>query len=198
MTPPSAIVSGLRVDFIPVAGEATNVMLLAAAPVAGAPSATPGVPIDGFDFQKIFLSFNGRTRRSHFWIAWISLLVGGFIIGLIPILGFFIGLALIWPGLAIQVTRLHDMGKSGWLVLIPVLTNIVGFCFIVATVGVSMMANMEGLENEDPAVIMATFGPAFGIGVVIFLIQLAFLLWIGVTDSQRGENRFGPNPKGEY
>ncbi len=198
VTPPSAIVSGLRVDFIPVAGEATNVMLLAAAPVAGAPSATPGVPIDGFDFQKIFLSFNGRTRRSHFWIAWISLLVGGFIIGLIPILGFFIGLALIWPGLAIQVTRLHDMGKSGWLVLIPVLTNIVGFCFIVATVGVSMMANMEGLENEDPAVIMATFGPAFGIGVVIFLIQLAFLLWIGVTDSQRGENRFGPNPKGEY
>ncbi len=198
VTPPSAIVSGLRVDFIPVAGEATNVMLLAAAPVAGAPSATPGVPIDGFDFQKIFLSFNGRTRRSHFWIAWISLLVGGFIIGLIPILGFFIGLALIWPGLAIQVTRLHDMGKSGWLVLIPVLTNIVGFCFIVATVGVSMMANMEGLENEDSAVIMATFGPAFGIGVVIFLIQLAFLLWIGVTDSQRGENRFGPNPKGEY
>ncbi|MES2860871.1 MAG: DUF805 domain-containing protein [Pseudomonadota bacterium] len=198
VTPPSAIVSGLRVDFIPVAGEATNVMLLAAAPAAGAPSATPGVPIDGFDFQKVFLSFNGRTRRSHFWIAWISLLVGGFIIGLIPILGFFIGLALIWPGLAIQVTRLHDMGKSGWLVLIPVLTNIVGFCFIVATVGVSMMANMEGLENEDPAVIMATFGPAFGIGVVIFLIQLAFLLWIGVTDSQRGENRFGPNPKGEY
>ena len=24
-----------------------------------------------------------------------------------------------------------------------------------------------------------------------------FLIWIGVVDSQKGENRFGPNPKGE-
>ena len=30
-----------------------------------------------------------------------------------------------------------------------------------------------------------------------FLVGVAFLLWIGLTDSQPGENRFGPNPKGE-
>ena len=23
------------------------------------------------------------------------------------------------------------------------------------------------------------------------------LIWIGISDSQRGDNRFGPNPKGE-
>ena len=28
-------------------------------------------------------------------------------------------------------------------------------------------------------------------------VGLAFLLWIGIADSQKGENRFGPNPKGE-
>ena len=29
------------------------------------------------------------------------------------------------------------------------------------------------------------------------LVNLAFLLWIGLTDSQPGDNRFGPNPKGQ-
>ena len=32
VSPPAAITAGLRVDFVPVAGEATNLMLLAAAP----------------------------------------------------------------------------------------------------------------------------------------------------------------------
>ena len=31
---------------------------------------------------------------------------------------------------------------------------------------------------------------------LMFLVGLGFLLWIGLTDSQRGDNRFGPNPKG--
>jgi len=29
------------------------------------------------------------------------------------------------------------------------------------------------------------------------LTGFVFLLWIGLVDSQKGENRFGPNPKGE-
>jgi uncharacterized membrane protein YhaH (DUF805 family) len=34
-----------------------------------------------------------------------------------------------------------------------------------------------------------------GLGLLA-LINLGFLLWIGLTDSQAGSNRFGPNPKG--
>ena len=196
VSPPAAVTAGLRVDFVPVAGEATNIMLLAAVPAPGAPSATPGVPIDGFDFKTVFFSFMGRTRRSHFWIAWICLLVAGFVVNLIPFIGTIIGLLLIWPNTAIQVTRLHDMGKSGWLVLIPIVTTIVGVTAMMMTVGVSALLNWQAIENEDPEVILATFLPMLGIGIIMGLVGLIFLLWIGISDSQRGDNRFGPNPKG--
>jgi len=196
VSPPAAITGGLRVDFVPVAGDATNIMLLAAAPVPGAPSATPGVPIDSFDFKTVLFSFQGRTRRSHFWIGWLICLGVGVVAGWIPILGGLISLALIWPNLAITVKRLHDMGQTGWLAAIPFVVTIGGIIGIISTVGLSYFMNIEGLQNEDPAAIMAVVGPALGIGLLMFLVGLGFLLWVGLSDGQRGDNRFGPNPKG--
>lgn len=197
VSPPAAISAGLRVDFVPVAGDATNVMLLAAAPAAAAPSATPGVPVDGFDLKHVLFSFQGRIRRQHFWIGWLICLGVGVVAGWIPFLGFLISLALIWPNLAITVKRLHDMGQSGWLAAVPIVASIVGVIGMFATVGTSIMMNYQALENEDPAAVMAMMGPALGILGIVCLIQLGFLIWIGVSEGQRGENRFGPNPKGE-
>ncbi len=194
---PSAITAGLRVDFVPVAGEATNIMLLAAAPVAGSPSATPGVPADSFDFKTALFSFQGRLRRQHFWIGWLICLGVGVVLGWIPILGTLLSLALIWPNLAISVKRLHDMGQSGWLVAIPWIAGVVGGIAVFMSVGMAAFANGGEINSDDPAEVMALFGPSLGIIGIVCLIQLGFLIWIGVTDSQRGDNRFGPNPKGE-
>ena len=195
VSPPSAITAGLRVDFVPVAGEATNIMLLAAAPAPGAPSATPGVPTDGYDFAKAMFSFEGRMRRSHFWISWAILFVSGWVLNFIPILNL-LGIVLLWPHLAIGAKRLHDMGHTGWLIAIPYVIGLAGFIGIFATAGTALLTNYAAIENEDPAAIMALIGPSLGIIGVVCLIQIAFLIWIGVVDSQRGDNRFGPNPKG--
>ncbi|MFC5342739.1 DUF805 domain-containing protein [Brevundimonas staleyi] len=197
VSPPAAITAGLRVDFVPVAGEATNIMLLAAAPAPGAPSATPGVPVDGFDFKTALFSFEGRMRRSHFWIGWLICLGVGVVAGWIPFLGGLISIALIWPNLAIAVKRLHDMGHTGWLAAIPYVATVIGFFAIFATVGASIFANYAALENEDPAAVWAMIAPVFGIIGILSLLCLGFLLWIGLSDSQRGDNRFGPNPKGQ-
>lgn len=197
VTPPSAITAGLRVDFVPVAGEASNIMLLAAAPAPGAPSATPGVPVDSYDFKTALFSFQGRLRRQHFWISWLICLGIGVVAGWIPFLGILISLALIWPNLAITVKRLHDIGRTGWLAAIPFVVGVVGIIGIFATIGTAYMTNYAAIENEDPAAIFGLLGPSIGIVLLIGLIQLGFLIWIGVTDSQRGDNRFGPNPKGE-
>ena len=43
---------------------------------------------------------------------------------------------------------------------------------------------------------IATFGPALGILAANCLLSLVFWLWMGLADSQRGDNRYGPNPKG--
>ena len=196
VSPPAAIAAGLRVDFVPVAGEATNVMLLAAAPASGAPSATPGVPVDTYDFAKAMFSFDGRLRRSHFWISWAILFVGGWILNFIPFLNL-LGIVLLWPHFAIGAKRLHDMGHTGWLIALPYVVGLVGMIAIFATVGASLLANYAAIENEDPAAILAMIGPSIGIIGIVCLIQIGFLIWIGVVDSQRGDNRFGPNPKGE-
>lgn len=153
--------------------------------------------VQGFDWKTLFLSFEGRTRRSHFWIGWLILLGVGVVAGWIPILGGLISLALIWPNLAITVKRLHDMGKSGWLAAIPYVAAIVGFIFVFITVGASVFANAAALEQEDPAAIFALIGPMFGILALVGLVCLGFLLWIGITDSQPGDNQYGPNPKGQ-
>ena len=128
------------------------------------------------DFQHLFLSFEGRTRRLHFWIGgiilWViesivwSFTIGGAysaaamrgnpgaILGVFHGTGLFGGLvflALLWPSLAVQVKRWHDRDKSGWMVLINFIP-IVGFFWT--------------------------------------LIECGFL------DGTPGPNRFGPSPKG--
>lgn len=152
--------------------------------------------IDAFDWQKLLFSFEGRTRRSHFWIGWLICLGLGVVAGWIPILGMFISLALIWPNLAITVKRLHDMGHTGWLAALPWVINILGLVFIFTSVGVSAIFNAAALENEDPAAILALLGPLLGGLGLLALVNLAFLLWIGLTDSRPGANSWGPNPKG--
>lgn len=152
--------------------------------------------IQSFDWQKLLFSFEGRSRRSHFWIGWLICLGVGVVAGWIPLLGGLISLALIWPNLAISVKRLHDMGHSGWLVAIPWVVSIVGVFVAIGLIGVTAFANAAALEREDPAAIFALIGPALGLFGLLALVNLGFLLWIGVSDGQAGDNRFGPNPKG--
>lgn len=183
---------GMRVDFVPSDGTATEIMVIAGGSVAG-------LTVDDVDWKNLFLSFEGRTRRSHFWIAWLILLGVGVVVGWIPLLGILISLALIWPNLAIAVKRLHDMGRTGWLALAPIGIAIVctfaGFAVLGAG---ALAAGTAGAYDEAAGFAMlAAAGPAMLLFSVAALIGLAFLLWIGLTDSQPGENRFGPNPKGQ-
>ena len=64
-----------------------------------------------------YIDFNGRASRSEYW--WFVLLT--FALGFIPVIGWLIRLALLLPSLAVQVRRLHDLGRSAWwlLLLVP-------------------------------------------------------------------------------
>lgn len=189
---------GQRVDFAPEAGQATQVIVLAAIPEQAAGlSSGVGTSPEAINWQHLMLSFDGRIRRSHFGIAWLILFGAGFVLGLIPLIGTLVSIALIWPNLAITVKRLHDMGKSGWLAAIPYAVAIVGMIVGFSMMGLGAIMNAEQLENEDPAAVLALIGPAFGVFGIIALVGLGFLLWIGLTPEQPGTNRFGPNPKGE-
>ena len=83
------------------------------------------------EYFKLALSkyaqFTGRSRRSEYWyFTLVNILISmGFNIltavtevGLFGMLGSLVGLALVIPGLAVAVRRLHDVGRSGWWYLI--------------------------------------------------------------------------------
>ena len=115
---------------------------------------------------KQYADFSGRARRTEYWMFTLFNLIFAIVamvldnlLGLkfneqIPY-GFMYmlyGLAVFIPGLAVAVRRLHDVGKSGWWLLI-----------------------------------------AF-----IPLIGAIWLIVLYATEGTRGNNEYGPDPKGNY
>ena len=85
-----------------------------------------------FTVLQKYVQFSGRARRSEYWYfalfsSLISLVVilidgamssgsqtgGGILYSLYS-------LAILLPSLAVGVRRMHDVGKSGWFLLIPI------------------------------------------------------------------------------
>lgn len=187
---------GDRVDFLGLDGVARDVLPLAAGASAPYAQSAYSAPAGAaYDFGWSMFSFEGRLRRSHFWINWAILFVVGMLFGWIPLIGMLIGLIALWPNIAITVKRLHDMGHSGWLVLAPFVANIALFIVAFMSIGMSAIMNAEALEREDPSAVLGLIGPIFGVIILGFLINIGWLIWIGAVDSQPGRNRFGPNPK---
>ena len=78
-------------------------------------------------FSK-YATFTGRARRSEYWYWFLFSLLVGLFLGWIPILGWIISLALVIPGIAVFVRRMHDTGHSGWwwfLGFVPIIGFIV-------------------------------------------------------------------------
>lgn len=73
-----------------------------------------------------YAQFEGRARRSEYWyFALISMLISfvfGFICGFLgfPKLAYIYSLAVLVPSIAVGIRRMHDVGKSGWYILIPI------------------------------------------------------------------------------
>ncbi len=97
--------------------------------------------------MKQYADFGGRARRTEFWMfvlfniifSVVASLIDraiGFKIGAIQlgIIGLIYSLAVLIPALAVSVRRLHDIGKSGWMILINLIPFIGWIWFIVLMV----------------------------------------------------------------
>jgi uncharacterized membrane protein YhaH (DUF805 family) len=84
-----------------------------------------------------YADFNGRARRSEYWyFVLFNFLIStavGVVTGLIGIdwLSYIYSVALLVPGIAVGVRRLHDIGKSGWWLLISFIPLIGGIWLII-------------------------------------------------------------------
>jgi len=83
---------------------------------------------------KQYADFQGRARRKEYWMFVLFNLIFAFIamyldriigttMGGLPygVIYMLYGLAVLIPSLAVGVRRLHDIGKSGWMLLVSLI-----------------------------------------------------------------------------
>ena len=160
-----------------------------------------------FKCFKQYFDFNGRARRKEYWFfALFNCIISIVLMCLwmVPMIAMAISAAhngikidewdlvqnilsnpalYIWilyylaaliPSIAVTVRRLHDIGRSGF------------WAFLIC--GVPILSSITNYLNL-PAIVELIFFPIM-LGVCILS-----LVWM-CTDSQWGENQWGPNPKG--
>ncbi|CAL2081970.1 DUF805 domain-containing protein [Tenacibaculum sp. 190524A02b] len=86
---------------------------------------------------KQYADFNGRARRTEYWMfTLVNLVISWSILGIsfatesgtLSILANLYSIAVLLPGVAVAVRRLHDVNKSGWNLLwalIPIVGAII-------------------------------------------------------------------------
>jgi uncharacterized membrane protein YhaH (DUF805 family) len=112
---------------------------------AGAPR--PALPTPLVSYWKLvvlerYAKFDGRSRRAEFWWYFLANLIISFVLNFIDmviglgmgggvgVLGLIYSLAVLVPGLAVGVRRLHDTNKSGWWLLFA-LVPLVGIIVLI-------------------------------------------------------------------
>jgi uncharacterized membrane protein YhaH (DUF805 family) len=114
---------------------------------------------------KNYAGFTGRARRAEYW--WFALIniiivIVLYAIGIgirFPFLGLIYSLAVLVPGLAVAVRRLHDTDKSGWWVLISLIPFVGGIILIV-------LLALEGTQGPNKYGPSPKFADAAGPGVM--------------------------------
>lgn len=135
-------------------------------------------------------SFDGRMRRSEYWLISFGLGIVKIIIalGLIVAIGGFseenneiartvVDLLFLWPALALMVKRGHDRNRSA------VYSIVVLSLFLVLGLAIGIAG---ALERDD----LLALG-----GVTVVALGLYVLIDYGFVDGTRGRNRYGLSPK---
>ncbi len=84
---------------------------------------------------KKYAIFNGRAPRAEYWYFFLFNILASVLVNIVSkiigdtysILSVIYSLAVIIPGIAVSIRRLHDIGKSGWwlfICLIPIVGQI--------------------------------------------------------------------------
>lgn len=148
-----------------------------------------------------YATFSGRARRSEYWWFYLFTILVGLVSLVIDavldtafnneigIVGTVTSLVLLLPSLAVTARRLHDISRTGWWMLLPLVP-------LVATIVVGFVAVFSALFSTD-----ADGTPA--VAVIVLLVACVLLtLAASITlivflclDSHPRPNKYGPSPK---
>jgi len=159
-------------------------------------------------FRK-YVTFSGRASRPEYWwfvlfvilCSIVSSILDGVVFGFgtddEPSSGVFhkiVSLGTFLPLLAAGWRRMHDTGRSGWYLLLPLLATVVIFAALM--LGVAGFADSAG-SGEEAVQRAAESGLGLGVLVIGGLIQLVLtvlVLWWLTRPTAPAENAYGPAP----
>ena len=111
-----------------------------------------------FTVLKKYVQFSGRARRSEYWYFFLFSAIISIVLAVVDYfmgtrtadgfgkgtLGNIYSVAVLLPSIAVAVRRMHDVGKSGWFVLIPI------YNFILACTEGEKGTNQYGPDPKYP------------------------------------------------
>ena len=146
---------------------------------------------------KNFFNFTGRARRSEYWsIVFFIPVVAG--LAFIPYIGQVFPLLFFILTLSVTIRRLHDIGKSGWWVLmftlVPLLSLLVFFISIGISASIIPTEGMGASEEQNEFM-----GDLFFVISLFTISVIAMVVTIGViwfsNKGDTGQNIYGPDPR---
>jgi uncharacterized membrane protein YhaH (DUF805 family) len=173
---------GDLVDFLPEGSHAAQIYLVEPEYVA------PG-------FGQFYFSPSGRVSRSQYWLRFfVPVLLIGIVLNLAELTGnplirmvqSVFQLIVLWPGIAVLIKRIHDRGKSGWLVWALYGPLIVAILFTIAVL-IAIAAGSGGAAWGWGIIAVALWTAVVGVAIW-------FLVEFGCLRGTIGANRYGPDP----
>lgn len=156
-------------------------------------------------FRK-YITFSGRARRPEYWYFVLFIFLGAVALSFIdsalfglrstedygsgPLTSLF-QLATFIPLLAVGWRRMHDTGRPGWYLLLPLAVSLLA-ALLMAVGAFGMTGMMTG--RHGPAAMGAGAG-AIALFGLLQLIALILMLWWLTRPSQKGKNAYGPEPR---
>jgi uncharacterized membrane protein YhaH (DUF805 family) len=128
---------------------------------------------DSPSWNQTFAWSTGRTARMDYIKALVTLAAAAAFYTFLAKTGRngeWVLTTLLYPGFVLVAGRLHDMGRTAWILAIPAAVDIVA-------VGLHFFDAKGGLT-----------GP---VGIAAYVVSVAFLLWGLVGNGQTAANRFG-------
>ncbi len=129
-------------------------------------------------------TFHGRAGRGEFWLLMIMNTFAAALAGSVPTFGPLLAAPWVIGALAVITRRLHDMRRSGWWQVTPVLLGLPLLTVI------AVLASLGLIEGDLPT-------PQYWVniinafGVVWVISCAAFFVWVAFLPGTRGPNCYG-------
>ena len=107
-----------------------------------------------FEVLKKYSVFDGRAHRTEYWMFVLVNVIISFVLEMVlgdpGVLAVLYSLAVLVPSIAVSVRRLHDIGRSGWWLLVGVIPVVGGIVLLVFAVQDSQLGdNQYGPNPKD-------------------------------------------------